>query len=109
VTKPVRDIASGLRQQGVEYSISTLVLYAGSGVPSYGTGSFSWPISTTGMLGSDFKVGVRSISKPTIKDASNNIFTITPPVSSIYYPAVTFFCHFTSVVPSKNEIQPRSG
>jgi methyl-coenzyme M reductase subunit C len=33
VTKPVCDITSGLRQQGVEYSISTLVLYAGSGVP----------------------------------------------------------------------------
>jgi methyl-coenzyme M reductase subunit C len=33
VTKPVCDITSGLRQQGVEYSISTLVLNAGSGVP----------------------------------------------------------------------------
>ena len=34
VTKPVCDITSGLRQQGVEYSISTLVLNAGSGVPA---------------------------------------------------------------------------
>jgi len=33
VTKPVCDITSGLRQQGVEYGISTLVLNAGSGVP----------------------------------------------------------------------------
>ena len=33
MTKPVCDITSGLRQQGVEYSISTLVLNAGSGVP----------------------------------------------------------------------------
>ena len=33
VTKPVCDITSGLRQQGVEYSISTLVLNSGSGVP----------------------------------------------------------------------------
>ena len=33
VTKPVCDITSGLRQQGIEYSISTLVLNAGSGVP----------------------------------------------------------------------------
>ncbi len=33
VTKPVCDITSGLRQQGVEYSVSTLVLNAGSGVP----------------------------------------------------------------------------
>lgn len=33
ITKPVCDMTSGLRQQGVEYSISTLVLNAGSGVP----------------------------------------------------------------------------
>jgi methyl-coenzyme M reductase subunit C len=33
VTKPVCDITSGLRQQGIEYSISTLVLNAGSGIP----------------------------------------------------------------------------
>ncbi len=33
VPKPVCDITSALRQQGIEYSISTLVLNAGSGVP----------------------------------------------------------------------------
>jgi methyl-coenzyme M reductase subunit C len=33
VTKPVCDITSALRQQGIESSISTLVLNAGSGVP----------------------------------------------------------------------------
>jgi methyl-coenzyme M reductase subunit C len=33
VTKPVCDITSALRQQGIEYSISTIVLSAGSGVP----------------------------------------------------------------------------
>jgi methyl-coenzyme M reductase subunit C len=33
VTKPVCDITSALRQHGAEYSISTLVLTAGSGVP----------------------------------------------------------------------------
>lgn len=33
VTKPVCDITSALRQQGIEYSISTLILNAGSGVP----------------------------------------------------------------------------
>jgi methyl-coenzyme M reductase subunit C len=38
VTKPVCDITSGLRQQGVEYSISTLVLNAGNGVPPDATG-----------------------------------------------------------------------
>jgi methyl-coenzyme M reductase subunit C len=34
VTKPICDITSALRQQGVEYSVSTLVLNAGSGIPS---------------------------------------------------------------------------
>ncbi len=33
VTKPVCDITSGLRKEGVEFSVSTLVLNAGSGVP----------------------------------------------------------------------------
>lgn len=34
VTKPICDITSALRQQGVEYSVSTLVLNAGSGIPA---------------------------------------------------------------------------
>lgn len=33
VTKPVCDITSGLRREGVEFSVSTLVLNSGSGVP----------------------------------------------------------------------------
>jgi len=33
ITKPVCDITSALRSQGVEYSISTMVLNAGSGIP----------------------------------------------------------------------------
>jgi len=33
VTKPVCDITSALRAQGVEYSISTMILNAGSGIP----------------------------------------------------------------------------
>lgn len=33
VTKPVCDITSALRREGIEYSISTLVLNSGSGVP----------------------------------------------------------------------------
>lgn len=33
ITKPVCDITSALRQQGIEYSVSTLVLNAGSGIP----------------------------------------------------------------------------
>jgi len=33
VTKPVCDITSGLRREGIEFSVSTLVLNSGSGVP----------------------------------------------------------------------------
>jgi methyl-coenzyme M reductase subunit C len=33
VTKPVCDITSGLRREGVEFSVTTLVLNAGAGVP----------------------------------------------------------------------------
>jgi methyl-coenzyme M reductase subunit C len=33
VTKPVCDITSALRAQGIEYSISTMIINAGSGIP----------------------------------------------------------------------------
>jgi hypothetical protein len=45
---------------------------------SGGKGSYSWTVSPTGSTGSDYKVSVQSISKPTIKDLSNNYFTLTP-------------------------------
>ncbi len=43
-------------------------------------GSYTWPISSSGSggTGSDYKVSVQSISQPTIKDTSNNNFTIAP-------------------------------
>lgn len=34
VTKPVCDITSGLRREGAQFSVTTLVLNAGSGVPA---------------------------------------------------------------------------
>jgi methyl-coenzyme M reductase subunit C len=34
ITKPVCDITSALRSQGIEYNVSTLVLNAGSGLPT---------------------------------------------------------------------------
>jgi methyl-coenzyme M reductase subunit C len=34
VTKPVCDITSGLRREGAQFSVTTLVLIAGSGVPA---------------------------------------------------------------------------
>ncbi len=56
VTKPVCDITSGLRQQGVEYSISTLVLNAGSGVPPDATG-------ISGALGASFGLTSKEIAQ----------------------------------------------
>ena len=46
-------------------------------IGSSGKGSYTWPISTTGLTGNDFKVSVQSITQPTIKDLSNNYFTLT--------------------------------
>ena len=46
-------------------------------IGSAGKGSYSWPMSLSGMTGSDFKVSVQSVSQPTVIDASNNNFTIT--------------------------------
>jgi len=42
-----------------------------------GTGSFTWPIASSGTTGSDFKLRVESISQPTINDTSDKIFTLT--------------------------------
>ena len=50
---------------------------ASTSIGSGGKGNYTWPISTTGLTGSDFRVNVSSISQPTIFDMSNNIFTIT--------------------------------
>ena len=44
---------------------------------SGGKGNYTWPISATGLTGSDFKINVSSISQPKIFDMSNNNFIIT--------------------------------
>jgi hypothetical protein len=46
---------------------------------SSGKGSYTWPITSapTALTGSDFKVSVQSLSQTSIKDASNNYFTIS--------------------------------
>jgi len=62
-----------LLKAGVEVGTISASTSAGSG----GTGSYTWPMSRAGMTGSDFKVSVQSISQPTVKDTSNNFFTIT--------------------------------
>jgi len=56
---------------------------------SNGKGSFTWPISSTGMTGSDFRVSVQGISQSTINDMSNNYFTITPASSPTPTPTPT--------------------
>jgi hypothetical protein len=45
-------------------------------IGSSGRGSYSWPISSEGLTGSDFLVSVRSTSQSTIRDLSNNYFTL---------------------------------
>jgi methyl-coenzyme M reductase subunit C len=55
VTKPVCDITSGLRREGVEFSVSTLVLNAGSGVPADAPGIAG------GVLGAYFGLNEKEI------------------------------------------------
>jgi PKD repeat protein len=50
---------------------------SGTPVGSSGTGSYTWPISSEGLTGSDFMVSVQSTSQPAIKDSGNNHFTIS--------------------------------
>jgi len=57
VTKPVCDITSALRQQGIEYSVSTLVLNAGSGVPP------DAPNIAGGVLGAYFGLTEKEIAQ----------------------------------------------
>jgi hypothetical protein len=60
--------------------VGTIVASTPSGAS--GTGSYTWPIGSTGMTGGSFQVSVQSISTPSIKDASNGYFTITPAAPS---------------------------
>jgi hypothetical protein len=53
-------------------------IIASTSIGSGGTGSYTWPIASSGTTGSDFKVMVQSISQPAVTDSSNNIFTLTP-------------------------------
>jgi hypothetical protein len=45
-------------------------------IGSSGKGSYTWPISSAGLTGSDFKISIQSISQPSVKDLSNNYFTL---------------------------------
>jgi len=57
VTKPVCDITSALRAQGVEYSISTMILNAGSGIPP------DAPKSAGHVLGAYFGLNEKEIAQ----------------------------------------------
>jgi len=46
-------------------------------IGSGGKGSYTWTIFPSGSTGNDYKVSVQSTSQPTIKDISNNYFTLT--------------------------------
>jgi hypothetical protein len=46
-----------------------------------GKGSYSWPISSSGPTGSDYKVSVQSTSQYSVKDSSDSSFTLTPSTS----------------------------
>ena len=69
-----------LLKAGTEVGTIASSVSTGSG----GTGSYTWPISTTGTTGSDYKVSVQSISQPTIKDTSTNYFTLTSATTTPY-------------------------
>jgi PKD repeat protein len=51
-----------------------------------GTGSYTWPIPSSGITGSDFKIKVQSISQPVTNDMSNSNFVIT---SATTTPSIT--------------------
>ncbi len=47
-------------------------------IGSGGSGSYSWKIPSDKPIGKDYQVRIQSTSKPTIKDTSNNYFSIVP-------------------------------
>jgi hypothetical protein len=51
-------------------------------IGSGGKGSYTWPMTSSGTTGSDFKVSIQSISQPAINDTSNNYFTISSTISA---------------------------
>jgi PKD repeat protein len=49
---------------------------SGTPIGSAGRGSYIWPMSTDGSLGSNFKIRIQSTSQPGISDTSNGYFSI---------------------------------
>ena len=67
-----------------------------------GKGSYSWPISSSGSTGSDYKVSVQSISQPAIKDTSNSYFTLAKAITNTPVPTPTPLSISTITVTSPN-------
>src|SRR5665647_591068 len=74
-----------LTKAGVEIG----TISSGTSMGTGGKGSYSWPIYSSGSIGSDYKVSIQSINQPTVKDTSNNSFTLTPAGTSIPLITVT--------------------
>jgi hypothetical protein len=56
------------------------------GIGRGGTGTYSWAISSTQTLGSDYKVRVTSTTNPAYTDTSDDNFTIPLPTITVTYP-----------------------
>jgi hypothetical protein len=54
----------GLLKAGAEVGI----IVGSTPIGTAGTGSYTWPIASSGTMGSDFKVRVQSISQPAVTD-----------------------------------------
>ena len=67
-----------LLKGGVEVGTIANSVPTGSG----GKGSYSWGSYSGRVPGNDYKVSIQSISQPTIKDVSDNYFTVTTGTTS---------------------------
>jgi PKD repeat protein len=79
-----------LLKSGSEYA----TIASNTSIGTNGNGSYTWKLSTSGAMGSDLSVRVKSISQPAINDTSDNI-TILPVVT-----VLTPSANFTSVATS---------
>ena len=68
---------SAVKIELLKGGIAVGTIAASAPIGSGGKGSFAWTIFPSGSTGTDYKVSVQSISQPTVKDVSNNYFTLT--------------------------------
>jgi 5-hydroxyisourate hydrolase-like protein (transthyretin family) len=80
--------------------VGTIV--ASTSIGTSGKGSYSWPVYSSGSTGSDYKVSVQSINQPTVKDSSNNYFSLAPAGTTAPSPTPTPISTSTITVTSPN-------